>query len=138
MQDSVFTKILNKEIPGEVIYEDDVCFAILSIEPHNPGHLLLIPRVQVADWQELARKQWLHMMGVAQDLAEVVKKVYQAPKVALSIVGLEVPHVHVHIFSIFEVSDIDHSKAKKVDLSEIKLNAQKLRVALRKSGINNE
>ena len=135
MQDSVFTKILKKEFSGEVVYQDKACFSILSVEPHNPGHLLLIPKEQIADWQDVDKDTWSHMMLVAQDLAGVIKKVYDAPKIALALVGFDVPHVHIHIFSLFSATDIDSNNAKATDIDELKRNADKIRLAIQEIGV---
>ena len=129
---SVFTMIYNKEIPGEIVYEDKDVFAILSIEPHNPGHILVIPHMEIANWEDVPEPLWLHTMKVAQDLAKIVKKLYSPPKIALSIVGFDVPHVHVHVFSIFQISDIDHTKAKKTTLEDLRIEADKIRIELNK------
>ncbi|HMS92060.1 MAG TPA: HIT family protein [Candidatus Saccharibacteria bacterium] len=129
---SVFTMIYNKEIPGEIVYDDKDVFAILSIEPHNPGHILVIPHMEIANWEDVPEPLWLHTMKVAQDLAKIVKKLYSPPKIALSIVGFDVPHVHVHVFSIFQISDIDHTKAKKTTLEDLRIEADKIRIELNK------
>lgn len=129
---SVFTMIYNKEIPGEIVYEDKDVFAILSIEPHRPGHILVIPHMEIANWEDVPEPLWLHTMKVAQDLAKIVKKLYSPPKIALSIVGFDVPHVHVHVFSIFQISDIDHTKAKKTTLKDLRIEANKIREELNK------
>ena len=104
MSNSVFTKIRLGEMPGEVLYSDDTCFVILSISPNNPGHMLLIPIEEVADWQEIKPEVFSHMMGLAQKLGKITKKIYNPPKIGLSCVGFEVPHVHIHIFSLFPYS----------------------------------
>lgn len=129
---SVFTMIYNKEILGEIVYDDKDVFAILSIEPHNPGHILVIPHMEIANWEDVPEPLWLHTMKVAQYLAKVVKKLYSPPKIALSIVGFDVPHVHVHVFSIFQISDIDHTKAKKTTLEDLRIEADKIRIELNK------
>lgn len=136
MQDSVFTKILNKEFRGEIVYEDNYCFSILSIEPHNLGHLLLIPKEQVADWQDVDKNTWSHMMGVSQQLGKVIKKLYDAPKIALAVVGFDIDHVHVHIFSLFSATDIDTSNAKAVDIDKLRPEADKIRAAIAEVGLS--
>lgn len=127
---TIFTKIYNKEIPGEIIYDDEDVFAILSIEPHNPGHILVIPHSEIADWEDTPESLWLHIMKVAQILAKVVKNLYNPPKIALSVVGFEVPHVHVHVFSIYQISDIDHTRATKSSPEKLAIEADKIRNAL--------
>ena len=128
---TIFTKIYNKEIPGEIVYDDKEVFAILSIEPHNPGHVLVIPHTEIANWEDVEERLWGHTTKVAQDIAKVLKKLYGAPKVALSIVGFEVPHVHVHVFPIYKITDTDTSSASKSSPEELKNQADKIRSALK-------
>ena len=127
---TIFTKIYNKEIPGEVIYDDKDVFAIMSIEPHNPGHVLVIPHAEIANWEDVPEPLWEHTTKVAQDIAKVLKKLYVAPKIALSIVGFEVPHVHIHIYPIYKITDTDLSSANKANPEELKDQADKIRNSL--------
>lgn len=135
MSESVFTKVRKGELPGELIYEDDKCFVILSISPHNPGHLLLVPIEEVADWQEIEPEVFGHIMHVAQKFGKIIKDIYNPPKVGLSCVGFEVPHAHIHIFSLFEIADIDHTKAKITDTESLKVEATKIRNAIKSKGV---
>lgn len=135
MSESIFTQIRLKKAPGELIYQDEVCFAILTIMPNNPGHMLLIPNQEVADWQDIDPTDFSHMMSLAQKLGRLIKKVYNPPKVALSSVGFEVPHVHIHIFSLFRIADIDHGSAKQTTPEALKAEADKIRAALKEEGI---
>lgn len=135
MSETVFTKIRKGEIPGEIIFQDDKCFAFLTIEPHNPGHVLLVPVEEIADWQDLDPEVFAHIMKKAQIIAKVIKNVYNPPKVALAAVGFEVSHVHIHIFSLFNISDINHDKAKKTDPASLKLEADKIRAGLKGIGL---
>lgn len=127
---TIFTKIYNKEIPGEIIYDDTEVFAIMSIEPHNPGHVLIIPHSEIANWEDVSEPLWAYTMKVAQDIAKVLKKLYSAPKIALSLVGFEVPHVHVHVFPIYNITDTDTSSARKASPAKLKYEADKIRIAL--------
>ena len=131
MSNSVFTKIRLGEMPGEVLYSDDICFVILSISPNNPGHMLLIPIEEVADWQEIKPEVFSHMMGLAQKLGKITKKIYNPPKIGLSCVGFEVPHVHIHIFSLFQIGDIDHGKARSTTPEAMRIEADKIRAELK-------
>lgn len=130
MTETIFTKIRLGKIPGEVVYKGDNCFVMLTIEPHNPGHVLVVPNEQIADWQDLPADTWLEMMKVAQMLGRVIKKIYTPPKVALCAVGFDILHVHIHVFSLFEISDIDHTKAKLVSMGVVSAEASKIRSEL--------
>lgn len=135
MSSTIFTKIRLGEAPGEILYSDDVCFVILSITPNNPGHMLLIPVEEVADWQDLDPGVFQHMMELAQKLGKITKKIYNPPKIGLSSVGFEVPHVHIHIFSLYKIGDIDHGKARATTPENMKAEADKLRQELAKEGL---
>lgn len=130
MSDTIFTKILNKQIPGEIVWLGNNCFSFMSIEPHNPGHLLVVPKEQIADWQDVPSGTWHEMMDAAQRLAKAIKQLYNPPKVGLSAVGFEVPHVHIHVFSLFSISDIDHDRAKPASPKELATEARKIRAVL--------
>ena len=137
MSESVFTKMLKGEIPREITYQDDTCFVIPTIAPHNPGHCLVITNEQIENWEDLDAKTFIHTMRIAQETAKVIKRVYQCPKVGISTVGFEVPHVHIHLIPLYKLSDADHSKAKPTDLEEVQPDAKKIREAIKiQGGIN--
>ena len=135
MSSSIFTKIRLGEAPGEILYSDDDCFVILSITPNNPGHMLLIPVQEVSDWQDLDPNVFQHMMQLAQKLGKITKQIYHPPKIGLSCVGFEVPHVHIHIFSLFKIGDIDHGKARATTAEAMSLEANKIKQELKNEGL---
>ncbi len=134
MSESVFTKMLNGEIPREIIYQDDTCFVIPTIAPHNPGHCLVITNKQIENWEDLDTKTYVHTMKVAQKVAKAIKAVYNCPKVGIATVGFEVPHVHIHLIPLYKLSDADHSKAKPTVLEEVQPEARKIREAIEAQG----
>lgn len=97
MQDSIFTKILKHEIPGEVIYEDDAAFVILTIEPISPGHCLVIPKAQVDSLWDLDDETYHHLMEVSHEMARRIEKAYDYKRVGMLVEGFGVPHAHIHI-----------------------------------------
>jgi histidine triad (HIT) family protein len=117
MQDSTFTKIINGEIPGEIIYQDDSCFVILSIEPFTDGHMLVIPRQQVDHVWDLDSDTYHHLFNVAKSMQEKLKVAYpHYPRVGLLVEGFGVPHAHVHVYGYehpLEQTVIDHVKRKQ-------------------------
>ncbi len=133
MPQSVFTKIKNKELPGVILYDDGKCFVILSNMPHAPGHLLVIPVEEMDSWQDLDTKSFLHLMEVAQYFGRATKEIYSPPKVSLVAIGFEVPHVHIHIFSLFGVSGADHTKASAANMEELSKEALKFEKYLMKT-----
>ena len=135
MADSVFTKMLKGEIPREIIYQDDICFVIPTIVPHTEGHIMVIPIAQVANWEDLDHETYLHCMDIVQKMGKVLKKVYQCPKVGVEIVGLEVPHVHIHVIPFYKMEDMDHTSAKTVEFTTLRPVAKKIRTTIKEEGV---
>jgi histidine triad (HIT) family protein len=112
---SVFTRILAGELPGRILLEDDVCAALLTIAPLSPGHTLVVPRAEVDRWTDLPPDLAAHLMVVAQRIGVALRTVFpQRRRVGLLIAGLEVPHTHLHVFTLDAESEIrldqvDHS-----------------------------
>jgi len=102
---SVFTMIMNREIPGRFVYEDDDVVAFLTIEPMTPGHTLVVPRDEVDNWQELDPAVLDRVMHVAQRIGKAVCAAFGATRAGVIIAGLEVPHLHVHVFPAFNLTD---------------------------------
>ncbi len=127
---SVFTRIINKELPGVFVYEDDICVAFLSIGPLTAGHVLVVPREEIADWIELDRATMQHLTAIAQDIGIALQSVYRPEKVGLMIAGLEVPHVHLHVIPINGVNDMDFANAGTATAEELEAEAIKIRAAL--------
>ena len=132
MADTVFTKIRKGEIPGHVLYEDAVCFAILTVQPNHPGHVLIIPIAEIADWEDLPHDTWLHLMEIAQMFGKIIKKLYGPPKVALASVGFEVPHAHIHVFSLFEIEDMANIHPDTAKPEDLLKEATKIKAELQK------
>ncbi|WP_104202937.1 HIT family protein [Billgrantia saliphila] len=103
---SIFTRIMQGELPGHFAWEDDRCVAIMSINPMKPGHLLLIPREEIDHWDDLPAALSAHLMTVSQKLAKAQKQAFPCQRVGMMIVGLEVPHVHLHLVPIDAMQDI--------------------------------
>ena len=110
---SLFTKIINREIPGRFVYEDDLCVAFLTIEPLSPGHTLVVPRAEVDHWIDLDSDTLTHLMSIAQRIGRAIEKAYAPTKVGLMIAGLEVPHVHIHVTQMNDVNDLDFAQANR-------------------------
>jgi len=108
---SVFTKIINREIPGRFVYEDDEFVAFLTIAPVTQGHTLIVPRAEIDQWQDVDADVWGRMTTLSQRLGQAVVKAFGAPRAGLLIAGLEVPHLHVHVFPAYTLGDFDISGA---------------------------
>lgn len=108
---SIFTQIIAGEMPGHFVWKDDVCVAFLSIAPLQPGHTLVVPREEVDSWTDLEPGVMQHLTGVAHAVGRALDKVYQPEKVGLTILGLEVRHVHLHVSCIWKPTDLDFGNA---------------------------
>jgi diadenosine tetraphosphate (Ap4A) HIT family hydrolase len=109
---TIFTRILNGELPGRFVYRDDVSAAFLTIAPITPGHTLVVPVAEVDHWVDLDDDIAGHLMVVAKKVAVAQQEVLEPTRVALIIAGLEVPHTHLHVLPIHSERDIDVSKAR--------------------------
>ena len=97
MQDSLFTKIIKGEIPSHKVYEDDKTLAFLSIYPSVTGHTLVIPKVQVETLWDLSEEDYTAVMKTAQKVALQLREVLGVERVGEKVIGLDVPHAHVHL-----------------------------------------
>ena len=128
---SVFTRIIDGEIPGTFVWKDDRCVAFLSINPVNPGHALVVPRDEIDEWTDLEPDLAAHLMTVAQTIGNAVKRAFSPIRVGLLIAGLEVPHTHLHVMPIRSgESDLHLDRAGNASPDELEANAEKIRAAL--------
>lgn len=108
---TIFTKIIEGEIPGTFVWRDELCVAFMSINPLRAGHVLVVPREEVDHWLDCPPELRDHLMGVAQTIGTALHEIYESEKVGLMIAGLEVPHLHIHVVPIDGVHDLDFSNA---------------------------
>ena len=102
---SVFTMIINGDLPGRFVYSDDDVVAFLTIEPMTQGHTLVVPRAEVGKWQDVDPALFGKVMDVAQLIGKAVCVAFGADRAGMIIAGLEVPHLHVHVFPARDLSD---------------------------------
>jgi histidine triad (HIT) family protein len=110
---TIFTKIIEGELPGRFVWRDDLCVAFLSINPLQTGHTLVVPIAEVDHWIDLDPEVMNHLTTVAHTVGRAQQEVFQPTRVGLMIAGLEVPHVHLHLVPINDVHDLDFSRADK-------------------------
>lgn len=130
---SIFTKIINKEIPGRIIWEDSTCIAMVDIRPLNRGHVLVIPREEVDKWHELSTESISHLMTIAHRVAEAQQLIFKPARVGLMIAGFEVPHTHIHCVPIEDMSHLDFTQAQMGDPNDLDEVADLLRDKLNKN-----
>lgn len=132
---SIFTQIIEGRLPGHFVWRDALCVAFLTIAPLKPGHTLVVPRQEVDAWTDLDPATMKHLVGVAQAVGRGLDRAYQPERVGLTILGLEVPHVHLHVSCIWGPHDLDFGRADaKASQASLAEAAQKLRAALRALG----
>jgi len=109
MEDSIFTKIINGDIPSYKIYEDDDVFAFLDIHPIVPGHTLVIPKKQVEFIWDLDDETYTKLTLAAKKIALHVRETLHVPYVGEKIVGIDVPHAHIHLIPFTSQDEYDRS-----------------------------
>ncbi|MGV0641892.1 HIT family protein [Mycolicibacterium sp. XJ2546] len=126
---TVFSKIINGELPGRFVYEDDEIVAFLTIEPMTQGHTLVVPRAEIDHWQEIEPAVFGRVMEVSQLIGKAVCRAFSADRAGVIIAGLEVPHLHVHVFPAYNLTDfgfahVDRNpSAESLDEAQAKIKA---------------
>lgn len=131
---TLFTKIINGEIPGRFVWKDEKVVAFLTIRPIKPGHVLIVPRAEIDHWLDMPADLAAHVMHVSQEVGRALQQAFKPVKVGVAVIGLEVPHVHVHLVPLWHVDDLDFSKQKDATPAELDEAAEKIRAALRALG----
>ena len=132
---TIFTRIIDGELPGRFVWRDDVCVAFLSINPLRTGHVLVVPRAEVEHWIDLDPATWTHLTTVSRTIGAALQDAYGPAKVGLMLAGLEVPHVHIHLVPIDGVHDLDFANADtNPDPAALDEAAETIRLALRSGG----
>jgi histidine triad (HIT) family protein len=111
---SIFTKIINGEIPSYKVAENENFYAFLDINPNAKGHTLVVPKKEVNKLFDLDEETYSELMSFSRKIAIAIEKVIPCKRVGMSVVGLEVPHVHVHLIPLEAMEDIQFMK--KVEL----------------------
>jgi histidine triad (HIT) family protein len=124
---SIFTKIISGEIPSYKIAENDKFFAFLDIYPLREGHTLIIPKTEVDKIFDLEDEYLSQMLVFAKPIAKAIEKAFQCNRCGISVIGLEVPHAHMHLVPINSSNDLNFTQAKK-KLSEEQLKAAQQKI----------
>ena len=123
---SIFTKIINGEIPCYKIAENDDFFAFLDINPNAKGHTLVVPKREVNKLFDLDDKTYLGLMDFSKKVALAIEKSVPCNRVGMTVIGLEVPHVHVHLIPLNSMNDIDFKHKVNLNEEEFKAIANKI------------
>jgi histidine triad (HIT) family protein len=129
---TIFTKIINREIPAYIVAEDDNYIAFLDIMPLAKGHVLVVPKIEVDYIFDLEDEVLAGLHVFAKKVAKAIDKTIRCTRVGVSVIGLEVPHVHVHLIPLRSMDDINFSRPKlRLSSEEMKEIAETI-----KSGLN--
>lgn len=132
---TLFTRIIEGELPGTFVWKDEQCVAFLSIEPLREGHTLVVPRAEIDHWLDCPPDLRDHLMSVAAQIGAVLDAEWSPRKVALLILGLEVPHLHIHLVPVWdERTDLDFSRARPAERNDLDAAAERIRDALVAAG----
>jgi histidine triad (HIT) family protein len=109
---SIFTKIINREIPGQIVAEDDNFIAFLDIMPLVEGHVLVVPKWEIDYIFDIEDDKYTGLMLFAKKVAKSLKKAIPCKRIGVAVIGLEVPHTHVHLVPLQTMDDINFTRAK--------------------------
>lgn len=128
---TLFTRIINREIPGRFVYEDEQCVAFLTIAPIRPGHTLIVPRAEIDHWLDLPPSLTAHLFQIAQKVGRAIQHAFPCEKVGLLIAGLEVPHTHLHLVPADTIGDLDFARQNaSISPADLDAAADMIRAAL--------
>lgn len=132
---TLFTKIIDGEIPARFVWKDDVCVAFLVIDPITDGHTIVVPRAEVDQWLDADDALLAHLTEVAKAIGLAQRQEFEAPRISLLTAGFEVPHLHLHVLPISGEQDISFANAVHGQDAQILAdNAARLRARLRSNG----
>lgn len=132
---TLFTKIINGEIPGRFVWKDPEVVAFLTIAPITPGHTLVVPREEVDSWTHASPELLGKVMDVARKIGKVQEELFDAKRVGVLMEGFEVDHLHVHVWPAYSIADFEvHNVDHNPDPAIMDATAVKLRAALRSAG----
>jgi len=128
---TLFTKIINGEIPGTFVHQDDKCVAFLDVAPMTEGHVMIVPRDEISHWIDADAELLAHLTAVAKRIGEAQKAAFDCERIGLLIVGYEVPHLHIHVLPTNSMDDFDISDRAPMQTPEqLEAPAEKIRQAL--------
>jgi len=132
---SVFTKIIEGELPGRFVWSDEQCAGFLSIAPLSQGHVLVVPREEIDSWLDLPDELAEHLMTVCKTVGQAIDEVFSPKRVGLMIQGFEVPHAHLHVWPTNTIEEFDFDQVDKdPDPEVMDETARKIRGALVAAG----
>lgn len=123
---SIFTKIIDKEIPSYKVAETDSFYAFLDINPNSKGHTLCVPKKEVDKIFDLDEETYMEFMRFSRKVAIAIRKTVDCKRVGMSVIGLEVPHAHVHLIPLHTMEDIRFQQKTKLSEEEMEKLAKEI------------
>ena len=127
---TIFTKIINGEIPAYKVAETEKFLAFLDIRPNVKGHTLCIPKEEVNKIFDLDEETYMGLMAFSRKVAKGVEKAIPCKRVGVAVVGLEVPHVHVHLIPLNSMGDMNFAQEQKLSEAEFKQIAEDIKAQI--------
>lgn len=132
---TLFTRIIEGEIPGRFVWSDPTCAAFLSIGPITDGHTLVVPRAEVDRWLDADDELLAHLTSVARRIGQAQQAAWAPPRTGLMVAGFEVPHLHVHVWPVYSLADFGFDGVDNdPDPTVLDANAEHIRTRLREAG----
>ena len=132
---TIFTRIIDGQIPGTFVWKDDHCVVFMSINPMAFGHALVVPREEVDHWVDASSELAEHLFAVTRIIGVAQREAFGCDRVGVIIAGYEVPHTHIHVIPTMDMSQLSFANAAmSIDRDALEDSAEKIRVALRSAG----
>lgn len=132
---TVFTKIINGELPGTFVWRDELCVGLMSINPMAPGHVLVVPVEEIDHWVDASAELTAHLFAVARTIALAQRSTFDCERIGVILAGYEVPHTHVHVIPTSSMAELSFANAAaSVARADLDLWADTIRGALRAMG----
>ncbi len=132
---SIFTRIISGELPGHFVYRDDRVVAMLTIAPIRPGHVMVVPIDQIDHWTDVPADLWAHVSEVSRIIGKAQMAAFNPARIGTMILGMEVPHCHIHLVPIDHESDLSFANAdNNVSQEQLADVAEQIRSQLRSAG----
>lgn len=136
---TLFSRIIDGEIPAHFVWQDERCVAFLVIDPLTDGHTIVVPRAEIDHWLDADDELLAHLTAVARRIGRAQRAAWDSARVGLLVEGFLVPHLHLHVWPANSVEDFDpHRVTHGQDQQVLAANAERLRAALREQGAGDQ